>query len=75
MTNLDPKARPLRMATAWQRLLAMGVLGLFAYLIWAAIHGKYDPEVDSFAGWLQARYQSLVEWIARLWSELFGGAL
>lgn len=72
MKNADPAARKLRMATAWQRLLAMGVLGLFAYLIWAAVHGEYDREVDSFAGWLQAHYHALVEWIVRAWRELFG---
>lgn len=72
MRNADPKAHQPRMATAWQRLLAMGVLLLFAYLIWAAIHGEYDPEVDRFAGWLQSRFHAVAEWIVGLWRELFG---
>ena len=37
----------------------MSVFVVFAYLIWLAWTGRYDTEVNRFAGWLREHYQAL----------------
>lgn len=43
-----------------QRLLSLVVLAVFAYLIWLALSGQYDGQVNRLAHWLKQHYQALV---------------
>lgn len=72
MKNADPDSRHLQGSGIGLRLLAVGVLALFAYMVWAAINGEFDMEVNSFAGWLQSRWHGLIDWLMRIWRDLFG---
>lgn len=47
----------------WQRLLAMLFIALFAYMIWAAVTGRYDLQVDWFASWLHQHWLMLRRWV------------
>ena len=42
-----------------QRLLSLLVLGAFAYLVWLALTGRFDHEVDRVARWLHATFGAL----------------
>lgn len=46
--------RHLGFASFGQRLLSLVVLGVFAYLIWLAVTGRFDHEVNRVAHWLQS---------------------
>ena len=59
MKNHNPSGKNLAFASFGQRLLAMFVFAVFAYLIWLAWTGRYDTEVNRFAGWLREHYQAL----------------
>lgn len=72
MKNADPKARHLSGLSLWQRLLSLGVLVLFAFLIWSAINGTFDQEVGRVSAWLQRNYFGLLDWIAKIWRSLTG---
>ena len=48
-----------RFATFCERPFSMSVFVVFAYLIWLAWTGRYDTEVNRFAGWLREHYQAL----------------
>ena len=72
MKNADPKPRHLSAVPLWQRLLSLGVLVLFAFLIWSAINGTFDQEVNRVSGWLQRNYFALLDCIVKLWRSLTG---
>lgn len=72
MKNADPKPRHLSAVPLWQRLLSLGVLVLFAFLIWSAINGTFDQEVNRVSGWLQRNYFALLDWVVELWRSLTG---
>lgn len=59
MKNQNPSGKNLRFASFGQRLFAMFVFAVFAYLIWLAWTGRYDTEVNRFAGWLREHYHAL----------------
>ena len=54
MKNHNPSGGNLRFASFGQRLLSLVVLGVFAYLIWLAVTGQFDHEVNRVARWLQS---------------------
>lgn len=54
MKNHNPSGGNLRFASLGQRLLSLVVLGVFAYLIWLAVNGRFDHEVERVARWLQS---------------------
>lgn len=54
MKNHNPSGGQLRFASIGQRLLSLVVLGVFAYLAWLALTGRFDDEVNRVARWLQA---------------------
>jgi hypothetical protein len=54
MKNHNPSGGNLRFASLGQRLLSLVVLGVFAYLIWLALTGRFDHEVNRVARWLQS---------------------
>lgn len=53
MKNSDPKSHSMKFGGFWDRLVSIGVLVLFLYLIYLAINGKFDSEINQFAGWLK----------------------
>ncbi|HWS78655.1 MAG TPA: hypothetical protein VN205_09830 [Thermomonas sp.] len=59
MKNHDPSGGQLRFAGVGQRLLSLVVLGVFAYLVWLALTGQFDHEVNRVARWLQAHLGAL----------------
>ena len=59
MKNHNPAGGHLRFSGFGQRLLSLIVLGMFAYLIWLALTGQFDHEVNRVARWLQARFNAL----------------
>ena len=59
MTPRDPPRGRDRFPGIGQRLLSLLVLGAFAYLIWLALTGRYDHEVDRVARWLKATFGAL----------------
>jgi hypothetical protein len=42
-----------------QRLFALFVFAFLAYLVWLALTGQYDTEVNRFAAWLHRRFDAL----------------
>lgn len=66
MKNHNPSGRGLRFARTRQRLVAMTVLAIMAYLIWLAWSGQYDTEINRFAGWLQRHTDAAVGWVRGL---------
>ena len=63
MKNHNPAGRKLHLASGWQRvfsvILPMAFLSLFAYLIWLALSGAYDHNVDAFTAWLDASWRDI----------------
>jgi len=59
MKNHNPSGKNLRFASSGQRLLALLVVAVLAYLIWLAVTGQYDTEVNRFAAWLHRQYDAL----------------
>ena len=53
MKDSDPKSRNSHFGGFLDRLLCIGILALFLYLIYLAVNGKFDSEVNSFAAWLK----------------------
>ena len=43
-----------------QRLFALFVFAFLAYLIWLAVTGQYDTEVNRFAAWLHRNYTAFM---------------
>jgi hypothetical protein len=60
MKNHNPAGRKLRFAGTGQRILALLVFVVLGYLIWLAYTGRYDREVNRFAGWLSMQWRALV---------------
>ncbi len=54
MKNHNPSSGNPRFASFGQRLLSLLVLAVFAYLIWLAVTGRYDHEVNRVAHWLRS---------------------
>lgn len=54
MKNHNSSAGNTRLASLGQRLLSLLVLAVFAYLIWLAVTGRFDHEVNRVAHWLQS---------------------
>jgi hypothetical protein len=59
MKNHNHSGGQLRFSGFGQRLLSLLVLGVFAYLIWLALTGQFDHEVNRVARWLQAQFNAL----------------
>lgn len=59
MQNHNAPDRRPRSSGFGQRVLAAGVLGVCAYLIYLALTGQYDHEVNRVARWLHAQYDAL----------------
>lgn len=59
MKNRNPPAGQSRFAGLGQRLLSLVVLGVFAYLVWLALSGQFDHEVNRVAHWLQSHLEVL----------------
>lgn len=52
MKNQNPAGRKLHMANTWQRVFSVVFLAFFAYLIWLALSGRYDHDINALAAWL-----------------------
>lgn len=59
MENRNRSGGRLRFAGFGQRVLAALVLGVCGYLVYLAVTGRYDHEVNRVALWLQQQYQAL----------------
>ncbi|MCA1714155.1 MAG: hypothetical protein LC715_03190 [Gammaproteobacteria bacterium] len=59
MKNHNPAGRSLRFASAGQRLFSLLLFAMFACLIWLALSGRFDAEINHVADWLQATYRAL----------------
>jgi len=53
MKNSDPKSRGMKFGGFWDRLVSIATLALFLYLIYLAVSGKFDSEINQFADWLK----------------------
>ena len=53
MKNSDPKSRNMKVGGFWDRLVSVATLALFLYLIYLAVSGKFDHEINHFADWLK----------------------
>ncbi len=53
MKNSDPKSRGMKFGGLWDRLVSIATLALFLYLIYLAVSGKFDSEINQFAAWLK----------------------
>ena len=53
MKNSDPKSRNTKFGGFWDRLMSIGILAFFLYLVYLAINGNLDAEVNQFAAWLK----------------------
>lgn len=53
MKNSDPKSRSMKFGGFWDRLVSVATLVLFLYLIYLAVSGKFDAEINQFAAWLK----------------------
>ena len=53
MKNSDPKSRGMKFGGFWDRLVSVGTLAFFLYLIYLAVSGKFDSEINQFATWLK----------------------
>jgi hypothetical protein len=60
MKNNNPSGRQLRFATFGQRLMGSLVFIVIAGMIWVAWSGRYDAEINQFAGWLRSQWQAVV---------------
>ena len=60
MKNHNPSGGRLRFAGFGQRILAALVLGVCAYLVYLAVTGQYDHEVNRVAHWLKQQYHALM---------------
>lgn len=61
MKNHNPAGHSLRFASVGQRLFAIFVLAVFGYLVWLALTGRYDTEVNRLAAWLSRQYHALAD--------------
>jgi len=59
MKNSHPSGKNLHFANAGQRLFALLIFAVLGYLIWLAVTGQYDTEVNRFADWLRESYEAL----------------
>jgi|GEM_PF-5881457 len=61
MTRDDDSSRgkPRSMGIG-QRLFALFVFVFLAWLIWLALNGQYDAEVNRFAAWLHRNYAAFM---------------
>lgn len=59
MKNHNPSGKNLRIASTGQRLFALSIFAVIACLIWLAVTGQYDTEVNRFAAWLREHYDNL----------------
>jgi len=59
--NHNPAGKRLRFTGTGQRLLALLVFAVFAYLIWLAYTGRYDSEVNRLASWLRHQYHAIAD--------------
>lgn len=53
MKNSDPKSRNMKFGGFWDRLVSVITLMLFLYLIYLALNGNFDSEINQFAAWLK----------------------
>jgi len=53
MKNSDPKSRGMKFGGFWDRLVSIATLALFLSLIYLAVSGKFDSEINQFAAWLK----------------------
>ncbi len=53
MKNSDPNERRMKFGNVWDRLVSMATLGIFLYLVYLAINGRFDHEINRFAAWLE----------------------
>lgn len=56
MKNSDPNPCRLKFGSIWDRLISIGTLGIFLYLVYLAINGRFDQEINQFAGWLERMF-------------------
>lgn len=53
MKNSDPKSRNMKFGGFWDRLMSVAILVFFLYLIYLAVNGNFDSEINQFAAWLK----------------------
>jgi len=53
MKNADNRPAKMAFANIWQRLISVGLMAFFLYLIYLAVNGRFDTEINRFAAWLE----------------------
>lgn len=53
MKNSDPNPRRMKFGSIWDRLLSIGTMIIFLYLVYLALNGHFDQEINQFAAWLE----------------------
>ncbi len=61
MSDVESSTGKPRSANVGQRLFALFVFAVLGYLIWLAVSGRYDAEVDRVAAWLSRHYHALAD--------------
>jgi hypothetical protein len=60
MKNSNPAGKRMRFASVGERLMASLVFAVIAALIYVAMSGRYDREVDRVAHWMKSHWEALV---------------
>ena len=53
MKNSDSRSHNTKFGGFWDRLVSVGTLAFFLYLIYLAVNGNFDSEINQFAAWLK----------------------
>lgn len=53
MKSSDQKSRNTKFGGFWDRLVSIGTLAFFLYLVYLAVNGNFDNEINQFAAWLK----------------------
>lgn len=53
MKNSDPKSRSMKFGSLWDRIVSISTLVFFLVLVYLAVTGRFDHEINHFAEWLK----------------------
>lgn len=59
MKNHNPSGGRLRFASFGQRISGLMIFALFGYLIWLALTGRFDDQVNRVANWLHSMFNAI----------------
>lgn len=63
MKEQDSSVRHPRFAGTGQRLLVVLLFAVFAGLVWLALDGRFDGEIQQVTAWLREHYHAVARWL------------